>query len=133
MSETILVRAVLQALALRRIWSWRNNSGLTVLGAAKSRRVIKGAPAGSPDVLLILPGGRLAGIECKTKTGTMLPSQVAWAEKAKRHGVRYGVVRSVSGALALLDRWLVEVGADIDREIAAVGRKGTVVRIEGRA
>lgn len=117
MSETDLVNGALRALELRRIWAWRANSGTTVLKTTKSRRVIKGAPAGTPDVLLILPGGRLAGIELKSPTGRVRSTQKIWSEKAKRHGVRWGVARSVSEVMRLIDKWLFEVGGDIDKEL----------------
>ncbi len=110
MSEAQLLRSVLAALSARRVWHWRNNAGLTVLGKGKTRRVIRGAPAGSPDILLVVPGseGQLGAIELKTAKGRVSESQLAWADEALEHGVRYGVARSVSEALALVDYWQVE-------------------------
>lgn len=107
MSETQLVRSVLDALAARGVWSWRENSGLTVFGSVggASRRVVRGAPKGTPDILGVLPGGQLFGIECKTAKGRQNPNQKAWEQKAAKHSVRYGVARSVSDALRLVDAW----------------------------
>lgn len=105
MSESALVRSVLAALQVRGVWSWRVNAGLTVIGTGKSRRVIKGAPSGSPDIQGVIGNGRLFGIECKTKTGTIRVSQKRWAAKALQHGVHYGVAKSVREALALVDNW----------------------------
>jgi hypothetical protein len=106
-SETQLVRSVLDALAARGIWSWRENSGLTVFGSmgGASRRVVRGAPKGTPDILGVLPGGRLFGIECKSAKGRQNPNQKAWEQRAAKHSVRYGVARSVSDALDLVDAW----------------------------
>jgi hypothetical protein len=107
LSETILVRAILDALTAKGYWSWRENSGLTVFGAAgtHSRRVVRGAPPGTPDIFVVLPGGKLAGIECKTATGRQNPNQKAWQKKAEAHGVRYGIARTVSEGLALVTSW----------------------------
>lgn len=130
-SESTIVSAILRALQLKGVWAWRNNSGLTVLpGQSKSgRRVIKGAPAGSPDILLVIPHrfthtrpvtidghehGRiepprllapLCGIEVKSATGKQSETQLAWQAKAESFGVRYGIARSVSDALKLVDGW----------------------------
>lgn len=110
-----MVAAILKALALKGIWAWRANSGTQVIAASKRarRRAIKGAPAGTPDILLVLrrvPGcdddvGALCGLEVKSETGTQRLSQKAWQAKAERHGVRYAVVRSVREALAAVEAW----------------------------
>lgn len=106
MSETVLVRSVLKELAARGVWSWRVNSGATIIQSAKyGERFLAGAPKGSPDIFVILNGGRLGGIECKTAIGKQNPNQKAWEEKAAKHSVRYGVARSVSDALSLVDAW----------------------------
>lgn len=107
MSEAQLLRGVLKALAAKRVWHWRNNAGLTVLGKGKARRVIRGAPAGSPDILLVVPGsaGQLGAVELKTAKGRVSETQLAWASEARKHGVRYGVARSVSEALELVEAW----------------------------
>ncbi len=121
-SESTLVTAILKALQLKGVFAWRNNSGLTVLPAqAKSgRRVIKGGEAGSPDIFLVvskrfvpmheprpepIPLALLCGLEIKTATGKLQPSQVAWHAKAERHGVRVAVVRGVSEALRQVEQW----------------------------
>ena len=106
MSETQLVRGVLDALAARGTWAWRVNSGATIIKSAKyGDRFLSGAPKGSPDILGVLPGGRLFGIECKTAAGRQNPNQKAWEQKAAKHGVRYGIARSITDALGLVDAW----------------------------
>jgi hypothetical protein len=107
-SETDLVRNVIAALKAKHVWAWRANSGTTVLSDGPSRRVIKGAPAGTPDILVVLPGGRLCGLECKVGNGKQRPTQVLWQRKAERNGVRYAVVRSVSEALRAVEIWTGE-------------------------
>lgn len=107
--ETVLVRAVLQALDARGVWAWRTNAG--VFG---SRR-IRGAPEGTPDILGVLPGGGLFGIECKTERGKQNEAQRAWQAKAVAIGVRYGLARSLAEAMAQVEAWR----ADVERERAA--------------
>ena len=111
-SETQLVRAILDALHAKGVWCWRVNAGLTVFGASAghAKRVIKGAPNGTPDIIGIVPGsrGRLFGLEAKSPTGKQNPNQRAWEIKATALGVRYGVVRSIGEALALLDAWQLD-------------------------
>jgi hypothetical protein len=118
--ESPLVTSILKALQLRGIWAWRANSGTQVIKAnlRTRRRVIKGAPAGTPDILLVLPAnlvhpdgqpvevlGQLCGLEVKAEDGVQQPSQRLWQAKAERHGVRYRVVRSVAEALAAVEEW----------------------------
>lgn len=107
MSETELVRSILATLARMGIWAWRANAGSRVMPATdrSARRMFRGAPAGTPDILGVLPGGRLFGLEAKTARGRVRPSQSAWHATAERHGVLVAVVRSVSEALAAVDRW----------------------------
>jgi hypothetical protein len=130
-NESQLVSAILRALHLKGIWAWRVNSSLTVLPkqGATSRRVVKGAPAGSPDILLVLPFrncrisnleassnvtlvtvdertlGALCGLEVKTTTGKQSESQREWQRRAETYGVRYAVVRSIGEALATVETW----------------------------
>jgi hypothetical protein len=105
-SDGGLVPTILRLCQLRRLWAWRVNSG-TVLLASGHRITL--APPGTPDVLLVLPGGYLAGLEAKTPTGAVRTSQRAWARVAADHGVRYAVVRSAAEVVAVLDGWVREV------------------------
>lgn len=101
-----LVPTILRLCQLRRLWAWRVNSG-TVLLASGHRIAL--APPGTPDVLLVLPGGYLAGLEAKSATGAVRTTQRAWARVAADHGVRYAVVRSAREVVAVLDGWVREV------------------------
>lgn len=124
--ESPLVTAILRALKLKGVFCWRVNSGLTVLKAqgGHARRVVKGAEAGTPDILLVLPAvasylrlgpegmqldteriAGLCGIEVKTDIGKQSATQRAWQAKAERYGVRYGIARSVGEALELVREW----------------------------
>lgn len=101
-----LVPKIITLCKLRRLWCWRANSGIA---KTKEGDRIRLAPPGTPDVLLVLPGGYLAGLEAKSPTGAVRTSQRAWARVAADHGVRYAVVRSAAEVVAVLDGWLAEV------------------------
>ncbi len=88
MAESAIVSSILKALALRRVLAWRANAGLLVLGKGPSKRVESGDPAGTPDVIGILPGGRFFGLEVKTQTGRVRPAQHAWGDRARELGAR---------------------------------------------
>lgn len=97
----------MEALALKGYWAWRVNSSLTVFEADEKheRRVIKGAPKGSPDIMVIIGRGRLCGIECKTEVGKQSANQKEWEATAKKHGVGYGLARSIGDAFTLVAGW----------------------------
>ena len=68
--------------------------------------MLRGSPAGTPDILLVLPGGRLGGLEVKRpKVGRVSESQSEWHAKAAEHQVRVAVVRSVREAMQTVDEW----------------------------
>ncbi len=127
--ETDLVANILAALARRGVWSWRVNSSLSVVGATKTtaRRVIKGAPAGTPDILGVLrPSGVLFGLEAKVAGRVQNPAQRVWEARAQLHGARYRVVRSVSDALAAVDEWGTETACSLGGVVSSGERARSV-------
>jgi hypothetical protein len=70
-----------------------------------ARRVIRLAPAGTPDILVLHPYGFL---EIKTATGEIRASQVLWHRTARGRGVRVAVVRSIGEALQVVGGWAHE-------------------------
>lgn len=94
--EGQLLKAVKRYLTLTEkltglVW-WRANAG----GGLRGRRVIRGNPEGTPDVLLILPpSGRLVGLELKSPAGKHRTAQLAWAEHATRAGAIIWTIRSI--------------------------------------
>jgi hypothetical protein len=108
MTETDIVRSILQALELRRVFAWRANSGSILIGEGRSKRMIRGAPAGTPDIIGCLPGGRLFGLEVKTERGRLRPAQADWAQRACATGARWALVRSAAQALSVIDDWSKE-------------------------
>lgn len=104
--ETKIVAAILAWLTAARVWAWRANSGTIVLGKGTNKRVVRGSPAGTPDILLVLPGGRLGGLEVKRPVnGRVSESQLEWHAKAAEHEVRVAVVRSVREAMQTVEAW----------------------------
>lgn len=88
--EADVQRACLQLLAVRGVWAWRTNAGAVKVGS----RLVQLAPAGTPDILGVLPGGRLLAVEVKAAGGRLRPSQKAWADEARRAGAAVLLVRS---------------------------------------
>jgi len=65
---------------------------------AKGRVRDAGFASGAPD-LIVLKEGKVFFLEVKTKTGRVRPSQKAFAERLRREGFEYHVVRSLDDAL----------------------------------
>jgi len=87
MSEQDLVNAILDWLHLQHAWAIRVNSGFMKIEDAGGRtRVFKGAPAGTPDIIGIWPGGLGIAIECKLKGNKPTSSQTETLEKIKTTG-----------------------------------------------
>ena len=96
--ERDVQKAVLQFLALKRVWAWRNNVGATVIENRENRgrRFIRFGSPGMPDVMAVLPSGKVFHIECKSGTGKQSEAQLEWQKKAEDHGHYYLVIRDVS-------------------------------------
>ena len=71
MSETDLVRACLQLLAVRGIVAWRNNSGVIRRGT----HVYWAGLKGSSDLIGLLRDGRFLAVECKRPGNRLTPEQ----------------------------------------------------------
>lgn len=66
-TETQLVKACLQWLALKGVAAWRQNTGAMVASYKGKRRFVQFGRPGMSDILGLLPrqGGRFLAIECK--------------------------------------------------------------------
>lgn len=100
-ADNDLPKKVIQLAEAMGFMAWRANSGSV---KTESGSWIKLSPAGTPDILAVIPGsnGRLLGIECKSETGTLSPSQKAWHERAKAAGAEVVTVRSLREAQMIL-------------------------------
>lgn len=82
----------------------RMNAGLTLRkDASGNRRAIKGVEPGTPDILVMLCGGRVLWLECKTEKGKLTQTQQLWHEQAARLGHTAIVVRSLNEAVQAVD------------------------------
>ena len=75
--------------------AYRCNSGSVPLPNGKR---FNGMPKGFADVMVILPEGRAAFIECKVPGGKSSPEQERFITKMRKLGARAGVARSVDDA-----------------------------------
>lgn len=96
--ETKLQRTLLEYLLLRGIFAWRNNSGFVRIG----KRMIELAPAGSPDLIGILPGGRFLGVEVKMPGEAPSPVQVKFQAQMRAMGAAVFTVHSLSELIEVL-------------------------------
>lgn len=89
--ENAVVKECERVLSLAGIPHFRNNSGAVVTG----KRFFRYGATGWPDIIGILPGGRMLGVECKAvnpttkRKGTQSPEQVAIAETFAKCGALY--------------------------------------------
>lgn len=61
-----------------------------------------GRTPGEPDFYLMLPGGRLLLIECKTETGDVSPDQKVFAAACKAVGHEVHIIRGYAAFLQLV-------------------------------
>lgn len=61
LTETQIQNQILDYLALRKVFAWRNNTRVVRLGG----RLVKMGARGSPDIIGVLPGGMFLAIEVK--------------------------------------------------------------------
>jgi hypothetical protein len=94
---------VLDYLALRGCFAWRNNTGRYVVDG----RHISYGFVGSSDVLGVAPDGRFIGVECKTAAGTLKPAQVEFMQQVNARGGVAIVVRP-DDYVELIERVLSE-------------------------
>jgi len=91
MSETQLVRACIQYLALKRIFHYRNNSGAL---KTETGGYVRFGAKGSPDIVVVVKG-QYIGIECKTEKGKQNPNQKEFQKALERAGGKYLLIRDV--------------------------------------
>ena len=64
-----------------------------------------GVVDGVPDLAFVLPDGRAAFLEVKTRTGRLSPEQRAFRDRCTAVGAPYAIVRSVEEAKRVLASW----------------------------
>ena len=81
--------------------AWRNNNTAQYDARLGQYRAFTGMK-GVPDILAILPGGKLCGIEVKNAKGKQSADQVLFEKRATSLGARYIVARAVEDVDELL-------------------------------
>ena len=106
MSEAQLLRSVLDALRMlpSLCHALRLNAGATVIQTGETRRMIRGCEPGTPDILVMLDGGRCVWLELKTPNGRVTQTQRSWHALAARRGHRVVIVRTVHEAIDAVRR-----------------------------
>jgi hypothetical protein len=97
--EGAVLRACLELLQIRGVLAWRSNNAPRLISAKGSGQFARFAPSmtpGLPDVLGVLPGGRLLAVECKAERGRLSDSQSAFLAALERAGAVALVARSAS-------------------------------------
>ena len=111
MSESRLVTTILEYLAWLRVTAWRMNSGTIVIdNPGTKRRVVRGAPAGTADIVGIAPGGRFLAIECKIGRNKPTEAQSEFLRMVEEAGGIAILAYSVDDVTAGLQAAGVEVG-----------------------
>ena len=80
-TESDTQRAILDYLAMKKIYAWRNNAGSQIIrNGDKFYRIISG-PKGSSDIVGCLPDGRFLAIEVKRFDGQLSKEQIEFLER----------------------------------------------------
>ena len=85
------------------IYNWRNNSGMTVVGEGRSRRMIRMGTAGMPDIMGVIGKrvadgryyGRLIGIGVKKPKNKPTSVQLTVHQELQRFGATVWVIHSL--------------------------------------
>ena len=93
--EKTIQREILAWLKSTELLYWRQNSGCVFVG----KRMILLGEHGLPDIICIIPpSGRMCGLEVKSATGAMRPSQQEFMTRIRKTGGFYFIVRSLKQA-----------------------------------
>lgn len=98
MSEADTQRAILDYLALKRIFHYRNNSGAF---ADKAGHFYRFGAVGSPDIVCVVDG-QYIGIEVKAPKGKQSDNQREFQRRLEAVGGRYILARSLDDVIAAL-------------------------------
>lgn len=91
MLEKDLVNACLEILALKGIFSWRNNTGAFSGEYKGKKRFVRFGEVGSPDIIAVYDG-QFIGVECKVGKNTQSEKQKEFQNKLEEAGGLYWLV-----------------------------------------
>ena len=94
--ESEVQKAILEWLAWKHVFFYRNNSGAFVLPETPTtkRRFFKAGAVGSPDIVCVIKG-RYVGIECKRVGGKQSPAQAEFQRQLEAAGGVYVLAFSI--------------------------------------
>ena len=110
--ENSVTKACVAYLSIKGAFVWRNNSRTVMVPGkgGKPRPMFFGYP-GSPDILGVLPGGRMIGVECKrplgprggTRGSDQSDDQKAFQSEMQRRGGLYVLARSLDDLVKAME------------------------------
>lgn len=107
-----VVRYLRHALPETILW-WHTPNG----GAREKREAAKlkamGVKPDVPDLLFLMPTGKLAAIELKVDKGRLSPEQTVWLKAAEETGAWVAICRTPEEVEDTLRRWLQPFGYQI--------------------
>jgi hypothetical protein len=96
--ESDIQRTILDWLAARKIFHYRQNSG----AVQTENRFFRFGAVGAPDIVAVI-GGRYVGIEVKAARGIQSSAQREFEGRLRMAGGVYVIARSLEDAVASLD------------------------------
>ncbi len=104
--ERDVQKGIIDFLAFRHIFHYRNNTGAAVIQPANGpRRFLRAGALGSPDIVVII-GGKYIGIEVKRPGGVLRESQIAFRNAVNDAGGLYWVFDSIDSAVDHIQNYL---------------------------
>lgn len=102
MKESELKSEVIRLLKLKGIFCW-NNRNVGVYNP-KTGKYIPSPVRGVPDIIGVLPNGRMIAIEVKTRRGQLTVYQKEFLMQLEHNNALVGVVRSIEDVVKLLEQ-----------------------------
>lgn len=98
MTEKELQKLIMDYLSAKRIFHYRNNSGVMFSEYKGKKRMVRFGSVGSPDIVCV-QNGIYVGIEVKNATAVQNESQVAFQQALTKAGGRYILARSLEDVI----------------------------------
>jgi hypothetical protein len=98
MTEKDLQKLILDYLSVKRIFHYRNNSGVMFSEYKGKKRMVRFGATGSPDIVAV-KNGIYVGIEVKNATASQNEAQVAFQQALEKAGGRYLLARSLEDVI----------------------------------
>jgi len=98
-------KAILQFLALKKLWAIRLNTGAAMYQTGGKTRFVRFGSPGLADIAVFTKGGvGVIWVEVKSKTGKLSEAQREFKKQAEEHGHFYIVARDVSDLYPLFGK-----------------------------